>query len=211
MTNDFIRSILLEKKEVSDVAWKSESVIEITREAYPPFQAVILRERLVDAAHVEPYLKSPVAVIANFPKIGRWTGSAIELCESHGMAWGQWSVLLRSLGNENPETTANPEISFNRRALSQHSRVTHVSFLFDHVLLVHHEKGNVFRVGLLYEYDLCGDDVRKAWNSIGPFDLLLKTNPNGSILNDANEVAKHLGIKVFGLGDILGYLAKGQF
>ncbi|WP_189342287.1 hypothetical protein, partial [Mesorhizobium sp. M2A.F.Ca.ET.067.02.1.1] len=153
----------------------------------------------------------PVAVIVNFLKIGKWTGEAIALCEAHGKAWGQWGVLLRALGNEYPETTENPEISFNRRALSQHSRVKDVSFLLDHVLLVEHENGRTFRVAMLYQYDLCGDDVRMAWDDLGPFDLLLKTNPNGSILIDARQVGEALGIKVFGIKDMLAYLGKGKF
>lgn len=211
MSGDFITKIILEGHEVTDAVWQSELVIAITRQKYPPFQAAILREKLVEERHVVPFLNLPVDVIVNFPKIGRWTGAAIELCEAHGKAWGQWSVLLRALGNETPETTVNQEISFNRRTLSQHTRVEHVGFLFDHVLLVKHEKGNIFRIALLYEYDLSGDDVRKAWENLGPFDLLLKTNPNGSILEDVDTVAESLGIKAFGLRDMLGYLAKGKF
>lgn len=211
MSDDFIKKIILEGHGVTDATWQSESIISISRKQYPPFQAAILREKLVTEKHIEPFLELPVAVIANFPKIGRWTGAAIELCEAYGKAWGQWSVLLRALGNETPETTVNPEISFNRRALSQHTRVEDVKFLFDHLLQVKHEKGNIFRIALLYEYDLCGDDVRRAWDNLGPFDLLLKTNPNGSILDDAEEVAESLAIKVFGMRDMLSYLAKGKF
>lgn len=211
MGDEFIRKIILEGQDVIDAMWISESIIEITRKQYPPFQAAILREKLVTEKHIEPFLHLPVAVIANFPKIGQWTGAAIERCEAHGKAWGQWSVLLRALGNETPETTSNPEISFNRRALSQHSRIEDVKFIFDHLLQVTHEKGNIFRVVLLYEYDLGGDDVRRAWDKLGPFDLLLKTNPNGSILVDAEDVARSLGIKVFEIRDMLSYFAKGKF
>lgn len=64
---------------------------------------------------------------------------------------------------------------------------------------------------MLYQYDLCGDDVRMAWDDLGPFDLLLKTNPNGSILIDARQVGEALGIKVFGIKDMLAYLGKGKF
>ncbi|WP_190237921.1 MULTISPECIES: hypothetical protein [unclassified Mesorhizobium] len=53
--------------------------------------------------------------------------------------------------------------------------------------------------------------VRMAWDDLGPFDLLLKTNPNGSILIDARQVGEALGIKVFGIKDMLAYLGKGKF
>lgn len=211
MSDDFIKSLILKGDGITGAVWQSDSIIEISRKLYPPFQAAILRQKLVREEHVQPLLGLPVAVIANFPKIGRWTGEAIALCEAHGKAWGQWSVLLRALGNEFPEITENPEISFNRRALYQHKRVKSVDFLLDRVLLVKHESGVTFRVALLYEYDLCGDDVRRVWDDLGPFEIILKTNPNGSILVDARDVAEALGIQIFDIKDLLSYLAKDKF
>lgn len=211
MSNDFITQLLLQSPDIAGVIWLSDLVVEISRKKFPPFTAAVIKEKLVETKHVEPFVGSAVSVIANFPKIGMWRGAAIDLCEQHGKAWGQWGVLLRALGNENPETTVNPEIAFSRRALSQHSRVKSVGFIFDHLLNVEHSNGKQLRVGLLYEYDLTGDDVREAWDRLGSFDLLLKTNPNGSILADASDVAAGLGAKVFGIRDTLSYLAKGTF
>ena len=211
MPDDFIQKLLLEHSEVKSLDWQSDNVVSITRKKYRPFQAAILKSRLVNAEDVEPFLSSPVLVVANFPKIGKWTGSAIEQCEANGKAWGQWGVLLRAINSESPETTENPEIAFSRRALRQHSRVLGVGFEYDHLLLVHHENGKTLRVALLYEYDLTGDDVRGAWDNLGDFDILLKTNPNGSMLSEAYEVAEALGAKVFGIRDTLEYLARGKF
>ncbi|WP_419906884.1 hypothetical protein [Hoeflea sp.] len=211
MPDDFIQSLLLEHTQVESLDWPSDNVVWITRKGHPPFQAAILKLHLVSAEHVEPFLNGPVSVVANFPKVGKWTGPAIDKCEANGKAWGQWKILLRAINSESPETTENPEIAFSRRALRQHSRVQGVSFEFDHLLLVHHENGKALRVALLYEYDLTGDDVRCARDNLGEFDVLLKTNPNGSILSEAHEVAEALGAKVFGIRDTLGYLTRGDF
>lgn len=211
MSSDFIKQLLLQSPDVSAANWVSDCVIELSRKEHPPFKAAVIKERLVETIHIEPLLDPSVSVIANFPKTGMWSGSAIDFCEAHHTAWGQWGVLLRALGNEHPETTVNPEIAFSRRALSQHSRVRTVSFVFDHLLSVEHQNGKTLRVALLYEYDLCGNDVRAAWDRFGSFDILLKTNPNGSILADARDVADALGAKVFGIRDTLSYLAKGKF
>jgi hypothetical protein len=211
MGNNFIRDQLIKSADVSAADWVADNIIEISRGRYPPFQAAVLKEKLVTARHVEPVINAPVSIVVNFPKIGMWRGDAIDLCEAHGKAWGQWGELLRALGNETPETTENPKIAFSRRALSQHSRVRSVHFALDHLLLVEHENGTTLRVALLYEYDLCGNDVRNAVDRLGSFDLILKTNPNGSILSDACEVADELGIKVFGIRDTLAYLARGKF
>ncbi len=211
MSDTFIKKIILEANGVSDAVWEADSIITISREKHSPFKAAILSEKLVTAEHVKPYLELSVAVIANFPKVGKWTGEAIELCQAHNKAWGQWSVLLRSLDNEFPETTVDPKIYFSHRALVQHTRVNSVRFLSDHLFLVEHENGKHLRIGLLYEYDLCGDDVRRARENLGPFDVLLKTDPNGQVLNDANQVAKSLGAKAFNIGDLFRYLARGKF
>lgn len=211
MPDEFIQKLLLKHTEVQALDWWSDNVVQISRKKYQPFYAAIIKEGLVELEHVQPFLDSAVAVVTNFPKAGKWTGRAIEQCEAHGKAWGQWSVLLRAINSEAPETTENPEISFSRRALRQHSRVQEVTFELDHLLLVHHKNGTTLRIALLYEYDLTADDVRRAWDDLNSFDVLLKTNPNGSILEEARAVAHELGAKVFGIRDTLSYLAKGTF
>lgn len=211
MSDQFIHNLLLKHEEVAQIDWLSGQTVNIKRKNNSPFQAAILKQSLVKADHVLPFLTSQISVIVNFPKIGKWSGEAIDFCEANGKAWGQWSVLLRAINSESPETTRNPDIFFNRRALRQHSRVLNVSFELDHLLLVQHVNGTTLKVALLYEYDLTGNDVRTAWDNLGAFNLLLKTNPNGSILPEAREAANSLGAKVFDLGGTLAYLAKGVF
>mgnify|MGYP000492082362 CR=1 FL=1 len=209
--DSFIHDLLMRHDSVVSIEWESGGIVQIHRKSYPSFRAAILREIRVTPEHIEPYLDTSVSVISNFPKIGKWTGAAINLCETNSFAWGQWSLMMRAINNESPETTQNPEIAFNRRALAQHSRVLNVEFEFDHLLLVTHDRGVVLKVAMLYQYDLTGDDVRDAWDEFGKFDVLLKTNPNGSILDGAREVANSLGTKVFGIRDTLSYLARGKF
>jgi hypothetical protein len=211
MADEFVRGLIAKSREVSGASWIDDKIIRIVRKNNDSFDAAILKEKLVTADHVKNLVGSDVSVIANFPKVGKWKGEAIELCEAHGKAWGQWSVLLRALGSDTPEATENPEIAFNRRALSQHSRISDVRFILDHLLLLTHDSGKRVTVAMLYEYDLTSADVRKVWGDIGPFDVLLKTNPNGSIMSDAIETADSLGTRVFEIRDLLAYLGKGVF
>ncbi len=211
MSDEFIRKVLLEKQDVVSAEWRENRVMEIERKERDRFLAAILSERVVLQEHVRPFVNSPVSVIVNFPRIGRWTGEAIAQCEAAGKAWGQWSVLLRALTSDSPETTVNPEINFSRTALAQHTRVESVRFASDRILIVEHELGNKFRVALMNQYDLCGNDVRQAWGENKPFDVVLRTNPNGSTLPDSYEVAESLGIRIFRLREFMGYLAKGAF
>lgn len=211
MPDHFIEGLLAEHSEVQGIDWITDNIVSIERRNQPPFKAAILKLPLVGPEDVEPYLTTDLSVIVNFPKIGKWTGSAIAACEEAGKAWGQWSLLLRAINAENPEATVNPQIAFSRRALRQHDRVLEVTFELDHLLLVRHENGTTLRVALVYEYDLTGNDVRTARDNLGQFDVLLKTNPNGSILAEAHDAATALCAKVFQIAELLRYLARGRF
>ena len=211
MLDRFIHGLLEQHAQVTGIHWQSDDVVLLERKDFPPFQAAILRQRMVNANHIFPFIRKPISVVANFPKIGKWHAEAIDLCEAHKKAWGQWGVLMRAINTELPETTEDPKIAFSRRALRQHNRVLRVNFEFDHLLIVHHDSGHKLKVALLYQYDLTGNDVREAWDEFGCFDILLKTNPNGSILDDAYDVASALGTQVFGIRETLSYLGKGCF
>ena len=208
MNTELINKIFSESQDVQSFKWLSDNVIEVTRKEMGRFRAGILSKRVVTAEDVQSLLTQGVVVIVNFPKIGMWSGDAIDACEKRGIAWGRFGVLLRAFGMDDPQNSVDPEIAFSRRALSQHSRVESLSFIFDHLLRIRHESGKILRVALAYEYDLSGNDVRRARERLGQFDFLLKTNPNGSILKDAHSAAESIGAKVYAIGDLMRHLAK---
>ncbi|AZV21000.1 hypothetical protein [Mesorhizobium sp. M7A.F.Ce.TU.012.03.2.1] len=208
MNTVLINKIISESQDVQSFKWLSDNVIEISRKEISGFRAAILSKSVVTTEDVSPLLTQGVAVIVNFPKIGMWSGDAIDVCEKNDIAWGRFGVLLRAFGMDDPQNSVDPEINFSRRALSQHSKVADLGFILDHLLKIRHETGKVLRVALVYEYDLSGDDVRRARERLGKFDFILKTNPNGSILKDAHSAAESIGAKVYPIGDLMRHLAK---
>src|SRR5690606_39970146 len=100
MGDGFIRRLIQDHSEVEDAVWQSDSIIEIKRKNHAPFNAAIIKEKLVEAKHIQPCLNSPAAIIVNFPKIGKWDGDAMLRCERHGKAWGRWGGLMRAISYE---------------------------------------------------------------------------------------------------------------
>ncbi|NTE86114.1 hypothetical protein [Agrobacterium rubi] len=126
-----------------------------------------------------------------------WWADAIEFCEANAIAWGRYVMLLRASGADFLGESRNPQIQFPRRALLQHTRVKQVGFINDQLLTVRHDTGKVLRIALVYNYDLAPEDMRNARERLGEFDLILKNNPNGSILDGVTEAAESIGAEVY--------------
>ena len=62
------------------------------------------------------------------------------------------------------------------------------------------------KVTLLYEYELTAEHVRTAREEYGDFAVIVKTNPNGGVTENAREVGKGLGIEILKWGQFLGRL-----
>lgn len=204
----FVSKALTQSRDVSSHTWITEDIVEIKRPEKQSFRAAVVAKGMVVVDHVEPLAEAGVEVIANFPKVGMWRADAIEFCEARGIAWGRYGVLLRALDADFPGESRDPQIQFPRRALTQHSRVKHVGFINDQVLTVRHDTGKTFKVALVYNYDLAPEDIRDARERLGDFDLVLKNNPNGSILDGVAEAAESMGAEVFEIKGILRYLAR---
>ncbi|MGO6926130.1 hypothetical protein ACCS55_15945 [Rhizobium ruizarguesonis] len=204
----FVSKALKSSRDVSNHAWVTSEIVEIERAEKQAFRAAVISKKMVFLDHVEPFAESGVEVIVNFPKVGMWRADAIEYCEASGIAWGRYGVLLRALDADFPGESRDPQIQFPRRALLQHTRVKQVGFINDQLLTVRHDTGKVIRIALVYDYDLAPEDIRNARERVGEFDLVLKNNPNGSILDGVAEAAESMGAAVFEIKDLLKYLGR---
>ncbi len=207
-TQEFVSKALTASGDVSDHTWVAPEIVEIERPEKQSFRAAVIAKKMVFVDHVKPLADQGVEVIVNFPKVGMWRADAIEFCEANGIAWGRYGVLLKALRADFPGESRDPQIQFPRRALSQHTRVKEVGFINDQLLTVRHDTGKVLRIALVYDYDLAPEDIRNARERLGEFDLVLKNNPNGSILDGVAEAADSIGAEVFEIAGILRYLGR---
>lgn len=207
---DFINNALAGHDGVKEFEWLTDDIILIKDHGYTNnFMAGILWERLVEPHHVDPLVKNHVSFITNIPKVGLWSGAAINLCEANQVAWGRFGALLSACGSsDDPRNHVDKEIGFARTALEQHSCVVSLEFIFHKLFKLHLRGGNSIKVALVNAYDITSTEVRSAKEWLGDFDIILKNNPNGRITADANSAAESIGAKIMKIGDLMKHIAK---
>src|SRR5436305_1174102 len=88
------------------------------------------------------------------------------------------------------------------------TRVADLEWVDSKKVKVHLRNNAAITVALDDAYDITMSIARDAARVLGNFDVLLKTNPNGSITAGGAENAEQLGFQVLKWGDLFGYLAK---
>src|SRR5690606_36426847 len=110
-----------------------------------------------------------------------WHGCAIDYLHRHHVGWGGLGEIFSALHTIDYGAIQKREYEFVEHGLLKHTRVARLERLYDRVFKVH--RTGVLKplvVALINSYELSADEVRNAVKNYGKFDLILKTNPNGS-------------------------------
>lgn len=102
----------------------------------------------------------------------------------------------------------NPSLSFIERMFRQHRNVVRLERVFDQVYRLHRAKGDPVVVALTDAYEVTADAVRTAYETLSPFQVLLKNTPYGSISSQGKAAAAELGIEVCDQCSIFSRLSK---
>jgi len=92
--------------------------------------------------------------------------------------------------------------------LRRHSRVADLEWIDSKKVEVRLRNDVTITVALDDAYDITMSVARDAARTLGNFDVLLKTNPNGSITSNGAENVERLGFQTLKWGELFGYLAK---
>ena len=185
-----------------------EIFISIERKKYAPFSTAIISEQVVHPRAIQQIISLGVEshFIANIPKSGIWTGDAIFATNVQNLGWGGFGELMSAINNEEVTTFQKKEYSFVERGIRQHNRVCNYERIFDRVYCISRRNLPSISVAFIYEYEFTAEHVRTARDRYGEFSVIVKTNPNGTITQLANDVAKGLGIEIFAWGEFLSRL-----
>ena len=156
-------------------------------------------------------LQPEIAMMVVIPREARWSRSAMEYLQSQEVAFGGVGDLYSAICYDNDISIyRNKTFAFVDDGLRRHSRVADLNWVDSGWVEVHLKNKSVVTVALNGEYDITMDVAREASRISGNFDILLKTNPNGSITSDGAENVKQLGFRTLKWGEIFGYLAKNS-
>jgi hypothetical protein len=200
-----------------DATVQSENVVFLERADKPDaYVGVVYTPRgeanpivSVDDAKAVYGQNSEIAMMIAIPRAARWSGSAMRWLESKGIAWGGVGDLLSAMSHDHDMSShRNKTWAFVDDGLRRHSRVRDLEWIDSKCVEVRLLNRSVVIVALEDAYDITMQIARQAAKSIGKFDVLLKTNPNGSITSKGAENVERLGFQTLKWGELFGYLAK---
>lgn len=168
----------------------------------------IARERVTKDT-IQPLLDAHpgMCFIVNVPKTGVFDGSSLRYAKGRNAGLGALGDLLRALGMTNVAAHVNPKTQWVEQGLTQHSRVTSFERLDDNRYLIRRRDRADVTVVFLNEYEMSAAAVRSAIANYSLFNAIVKTNPNGSVSDQAHDAAKAAGRRIISKwGEFLGEL-----
>lgn len=153
--------------------------------------------------------KPDITMIIAIPRGARWSGAAMRWLESEGVAFGGVGDLLSAIAyDDDMAAHRNKTLAFVNDGLWLHSHVQNLEWIDSGKVKVQLLNGEVIIVALEDAYDITMSVAREAASTLGKFDVLLKTNPNGSITSSGKENVERVGFETLKWGELFGYLAK---
>lgn len=152
---------------------------------------------------------SKIAMMIAIPRAARWSGAAMRWLQENRVAWGGVGDLMSAMTyDDDMRVHRNKTWAFVADGLPRHSRVADLEWIDSKFVRVHLRNGSNVTVVLEDAYDITMNVARQAARTFGNFDVLLKTNPNGSITSNGAEAVERLGFQTLKWGELFGHLAK---
>lgn len=207
----------INKSSGIDASVEGEDIVFVQRSDKPDAYIGIIPTRPRDPTPVvsleeaqRVYSQKPsVAMMIAIPRGARWSGAAMKWLQSKGIAFGGVGDLLSAISYDD-EISAhrNKTFAFVDDGLRRHSRVAELEWIDSKKVEVRLRNDVTVTVALDDAYDITMSVARDAARTLGNFDVLLKTNPNGSVTSDGADNVERLGFQTLKWGELFGYLAK---
>lgn len=200
-----------------DASVDGEDIVFVQRSDKPNAYIGVIPTRSKDPTRVvsleevqSVYSQKPsVEMMIVIPRGTRWSGDAMSWLQSKGIAFGGVGDLLSAISyDDDISRHRNNTFAFVDDGLRRHSRVADLQWIDSKKVKVLLRNDVTVTVALEDAYDITMTVARDAARNLGSFDVLLKTNPNGSITSDGAENVERLGFKTLKWGELFGYLVR---
>lgn len=149
---------------------------------------------------------SNLDIIVNIKKEYKINADALTFLHSKNISFGGFGDLQRYAGQKDNAITIDKEYDYISRGLRQHRQVKSFERLDNKRLLIHRYLLKDVTAMFINDYEVSIESVRSSIDMYQNFQIIVKTNPNGRITNEANNLAKSLNIEICNWGDFLGKL-----
>jgi hypothetical protein len=180
---------------------ESENVVFVQRSDKPDAYVGIIQTKPRDSTPIVS-LDEAKDISAEKPEMtmmiairrgARWSGAAMRWLQSEGIAFGGVGDLRSAISYDDEMSThRNKTLAFVDDGLRRHSRVEDLEWIDSKKVKVRLRNDVSITVALADAYDITMDVARRAARTLGNFDVLLKTNPNGSITSSGAENVERL-------------------
>jgi len=168
-----------------------------------------MSQHIVSMDNIPPTtLRQDVQFLLNIPKDALFQRDLIGFAQNVPIGIGGIADLYRAINDKNLRTYVHPERKFLTRLLLQHSAVSNVELLNNQTYLIHRSAlaFGAYQVLVVNDYDVTADVLRSSIEKFGHSRTVLASNPNGRVTPEAKEAAKHAGVRILVLSQLLGAL-----
>lgn len=181
---------------------------EIIRKEGLPFNVFTISLDSIELSLVKKITDkySNLEIIVNIKKEYKINADALTFLHSKNISFGGLGDLSRFAGQKDNAITIDKEYDYISRGLRQHRKVKSFERLDNKRLLIHRYLLKDVTAIFINDYEVSIESVRSSIDVYQNFQIIVKTNPNGRITNEANNLAKSLNIEICSWGDFLGKL-----
>jgi len=211
-TGKWVAARLGDEPGVLSCEQKSSNSFVVLRKELPPVNVVTMSSGVIDKAGLEGLIShagDKIDFLCIVKKDFKIEGSAMMLAEDTPFGIGGVGELKSALRMESPETYLGGDAAFIKKGLRQHDKVACARRLDLRTYEIERVGSlSTLVVVAINDYDITAEAVRDAFENRRQIDIILKSNPNGNVSDEAHKVAGALGTKVLRWGEFLGVLNK---
>lgn len=207
-SEDFLKNKLKDFDSAQEISSVSQNLINIKRKKGVEFSAFTMSLINIDYNTVKEICGSHpnISFIVNIKKQYNLSGEAMKYLSSRRISFGGLGDFMRFCNQKDNNEIEDKDFTFVARGLRQHDKVSSVERIDNRRLRIN-------RIGLpevvaimINDYDITAESVRSAKDLYRDFRVVIKTNPNGQITNEAENVAASLNVDICKWGIFLGKL-----
>ncbi|WP_332452494.1 hypothetical protein [Chryseobacterium aquaticum] len=211
-SDDWSKNFLIEKLKDFNSAKKiisiDQNLIEIERKKGINFHSFILSLEIVEHEKIEEICEkySDLNFIVNIKKQYNISAKTTKFLNDKNISFGSLRDFMRYCNERDNNILIDKEFSFVSRGLRQHDKVKNFERLDNRRIKVTRIGLPTIVVIMINDYDITAESIRFAVDLYGDFHVVVKTNPNGSITDQAIVVGDKLKIDICKWGIFLGKL-----
>lgn len=207
-TTAWVAAKLAERKDVEVIERIPEGFLTVRDIRGYEFAVAVLgvpASRVIELADVAPLFlgNSKPELVINVPSGTLWSGAAIGRVHAAFASFGTLSDVARAAKTGDAGSFRDSGMGYFITAMTQHSNVASVSYVYDSVVRAERRHGEPITVAVIDAYNMGAEHVRNARARVGPFDVIVKSSSYGGISAAAQAAAMDMGAQALGVRDLM--------